>query len=186
MITLALLIGGQGTRLGGVDKASLMLPSGHTTSEEILSVFHSRVQAVFAVGRRDQITHPLSKTMPIVVDEHPDQGPLRGIATALREAQTPWVFVVGCDQVGLDADDLMLLTEHCTRGTMAIAWHSPAGPEPLCALYNRSLAGTATRLLESGERRARALLDGAHFVERAESIRNVNTADDLRRVTATS
>lgn len=182
MITLALLIGGHGTRLGGVDKASLVLPSGRTTSEEILGVFHSRVQAVFAVGRRDQIGHPLSKTMPIIVDESPDEGPLRGIATALSEAQTPWVFVVGCDQVGLDADDLMLLTEHCTRQTLAVAWHSPAGPEPLCALYHRSLHSVALRLLDSGERRARALLDGAHFVERAEPIGNINTAADETRL----
>jgi hypothetical protein len=38
---------------------------------------------------------------------------------------------------------------------------APAGPQPLAAAYRVELADTAERLLEAGERRARALLEHA-------------------------
>ncbi len=184
MISLALLIGGHGSRMGGIDKAGLVLPSGLTTSETLLATFRPFVDDVFAVGRADQRHHPLSRSVKIVVDTHPEEGPLRGIATALSFAPSAWVFVVACDLVGLTSHDLTSLARERTRARLAIAWLSPSGPEPLCALYHRALAGTANRLLAREERRARALLDDACLLRRPAALANLNTPDDAAKVTA--
>ncbi len=179
MTSLALLIGGRGRRLGGVDKTRIILPSGATTAETLLALFEPLVDDVFGVGRADQATHPLSRTIRLLAEEPDGQGPLRGVATALAASRTPWVFVVACDLVHVTADDLRLLMANRTRGCLAIAWRAPSGSEPLCALYHRALATTAQRLLARGERRAKALLDGARFLERATPIANLNTSDDV-------
>ena len=184
MISLALLIGGHGSRMGGVDKASLVLPSGLTTSETLLATFRPLVGDAFAVGRADQRDHPLSRSMRIVADTRPEEGPLGGIATALAAARSPWVFIVACDLVGLIPDDLACLARERARARLAVGWLSPSGPEPLCALYHRALAGTADRLLAHEERRARSLLESAHLVPRPTMLVNLNTPGEAAKVTA--
>ena len=173
-VTLALLIGGRGTRLGGVDKARIVRGSS-TLADTISGVFAPYVTRVITVGRAEQ--------NPTVIDSAPDEGPLRGIATALAYARTPWVFVVATDSVGLVAGDLTGLLVERTRGRCAIGWAAPHGPEPLCALYSRALLGTAERLLAGGERRAKALLKGEHLVPRPSAIANINTTADLASMT---
>jgi molybdopterin-guanine dinucleotide biosynthesis protein A len=169
-VTLALLIGGRGTRMGGVDKSKLVAGSS-TLADNIVATFCTYVADVITVGRAEQ--------NPTVVDSAADEGPLRGIATALAYARTPWVFVVATDTVGLATRDLTALLAARTRGRCAIGWRAPHGPEPLCALYSRVLARKAERLLAGGERRAKALLDGEYLVVRATAIANVNTLEDL-------
>ncbi len=179
MISLALLIGGRGTRLGGVDKAGVLLPSGLTTAQTLLATFRPLVDDAFAVGRADQSSHPLSRSIRVVADTEAGEGPLRGIATALAAARTPWVFTVACDLVGLVAADLTLLAAERARGRLAIGWRAPDGPEPLCALYHRELLHTAQALLARGERRARLLLEHACLLSRPSGLVNLNTPEDL-------
>jgi molybdopterin-guanine dinucleotide biosynthesis protein A len=178
LISLALLMGGHGRRLGGVDKASLVLPSGLTTAETLLATFRPFVDDAFAVGRADQTAHRLSRSIRVVSDSSPDEGPMRGIATALAVAPTPWVFVIACDLVGLTPEDFTLLAAERRRGRLAVAWVSPSGMEPLCALYHRELASTAHALLARGERRARELLRGGYLCRRATGLRNINLPGD--------
>ena len=177
-------MGGRGSRLGGVDKASIVLPRGLTAAEALLATFRPLVADAFAVGREDQVNHPLSRSMRVVTDAKPGEGPLRGIATALHATRTPWVFVVACDLVGLTAADLARLASERTRARLAIGWRSPSGLQPLCALYHRALGSGAERLLAQGERRARRLLEGAHLLTRADELVNLNTPEDASRVRA--
>ncbi|MEZ0314499.1 MAG: molybdenum cofactor guanylyltransferase [Myxococcota bacterium] len=180
MISLALLIGGHGRRLGGIDKAGLVLPSGLTTSETLLATFRPLVDDAFAVGRADQADHPLSRTLRIVTDSRPDEGPLRGIATALAVTRAPWVFVVACDLAGVATEDFTRLATERRRGRLAVAWVSPRGVEPLCAIYHRALGRIAEALLARGERRARALLCEGDLVSRVAGIGNINLPGDFR------
>lgn len=173
MITLALLIGGRGTRLGGVDKASLRVGSSGL-GENALAQFRHNVQDVMLVGRSDQQAHPLASQARFVIDTVADEGPLRGIATALANAETPWVFVFATDILGA-ADDLTQLWEARTRGDLAIAFRD----EPLCALYAKALQRTAENLLTSGERRASMMLHNARQLSRTAPLSNINTPADL-------
>lgn len=184
MIALALLIGGRGRRLGGVDKASLELEGGGTSGERLLATFAPLVQEMLLVGRDDQRDHPLSRSARFVADRAPDEGPLRAIATALHASRAPWVFVVGCDLTGLGPDDLTSLAKARGRGRLAIGFRSPAGMEPLCALYHRAMASIADGMLARGERRARALLEGGRLHHRDAAIGNINTPAELTALRA--
>ncbi len=159
--------------MGGVDKSRLVVGES-SLADTLVRVFAPLVAGVITVGRPEQ--------HPTVVDSALDQGPLRGIATALAYTRTPWVFVVAGDSLGLVASDLAGLLRERTRGRCVIAWDAPHGPEPLCALYSRAVLSRAERLLAGGERRAKALLVGEHLVPRSSSIANINTAEDLARV----
>ena len=129
------------------------------------------------VGRDDQQDHPLAGEARFVIDTVADEGPLRGIATALANAQTPWVFVFATDILGA-ADDLTTLWEARTRGDLAIAFDG----EPLCALYAKALQRTAEAHLTSGERKASAMLHHARILQRRAPLPNINTPADLSRV----
>jgi molybdopterin-guanine dinucleotide biosynthesis protein A len=93
----------------------------------------------------------------LVEDAREGEGPLLGIAVglgALRgRAEIAYVSAV----------DVPLLDPAFVRRVIAALGEAdaavPVGPEPLAAAYRVELADTAERLLEAGERRARALLE---------------------------
>jgi molybdopterin-guanine dinucleotide biosynthesis protein A len=122
-----------------------------------------------------------------VVDTRPDTGPLAGLEAALTAATHPLVVVVAADMPWVDAELLRRLLERLDEtDAHAVAVTTDRGPQPLLAAYRRDPAlAAATRLLDSGERRMRALLD-ALVVEVADApggtAMNVNEPADLAAV----
>lgn len=97
----------------------------------------------------------------IVPDHAPGLGPLSGLITALRAAEGLPVLVIAWDMPFVPG---LLLRALRRRGEAAAAsdlpLHGPAAiVEPLCAYYRPESLAVAERLLEKGERRARALYE---------------------------
>src|SRR5262245_53258314 len=78
-LTLAILAGGRGTRLGGLDKSRLVF-EGRTLLDRLLDL-KSLCADAFVV--RDDVV--------------PGRGAPGGVVTALLLAQTPFVLIVCCD-----------------------------------------------------------------------------------------
>lgn len=78
-LTLAILAGGKGTRLGGVDKSRLKL-AGRTL-----------------LDRLHDLKALCCRTLVITDDVVPGKGAPGGVVTALLQAKTPHVLVVCCD-----------------------------------------------------------------------------------------
>jgi molybdopterin-guanine dinucleotide biosynthesis protein A len=74
-----------------------------------------------------------------VADDEPGQGPLGGIATALRITACDWNLVVGCDMPYLTGPWLEFLLGAALRSPAeALLPESAHGrEEPLCAVYHR-------------------------------------------------
>jgi molybdopterin-guanine dinucleotide biosynthesis protein A len=117
-----------------------------------------------------------------VTDRRSDAGPLAGIEAGLLEASADQVLVVAGDLPWVEAGLLRSLVGGLA-GADAAAAVGDHGPEPLLAAYRRDPAlAAATRLLDAGERRARALLDELTVTTVADSggsTRNVNEPADL-------
>jgi molybdopterin-guanine dinucleotide biosynthesis protein A len=183
-----LLAGGRSSRMGR-DKAALTI--GRRTFVEAVADAARPLAAAIRVVGRDAATSGI----PAVADLRPGLGPLAGIETALAHARTQAALVLACDLPFVSTALLELLA-----GESAAAPDSIVVPEdaagwraPLCAIYPVSALGAASRLLDAGERRPRALLEAVpslvvpfdayrHLPGAPLLLRNVNTPEDYEGI----
>lgn len=89
-----------------------------------------------------------------IPDDHPGEGPLGGILTALRRSTGDVVVVLACDLPAIDGPTVAAVLAALGPDDDAAA---PAG-EPLCAAYRRSCLPGLERLFADGERSPRRAL----------------------------
>jgi molybdopterin-guanine dinucleotide biosynthesis protein A len=180
-VTLAVLAGGEGSRMG-VPKGSLLIGG-----EPILRYLVRRFEwpgptlLVTAPGRE----HPSGweSFSREVTDPIGGLGPLRGILTALETAGTQHVIVTPLDMPGLAASHLRwlalafdmrrssqrdLIGMMMFRETSQGAGSTPGGParriEPFPAAFHRDAAGPIRARLEAGRGSVHALADCPGFI----------------------
>ncbi len=132
----------------------------------------------------------LDSDVRIVSDLRPGCGPLGGIHTGLHYATSSHALVVACDMPFLSEPLLRHMVELSTHGYDVVIPRIGEFIEPLHAVYARTLLARAEKLIDAGERRVFALLDGAavHEIDSATirrfdpeqmSFFNLNTQTDL-------
>src|SRR5256885_2114372 len=92
---VAILAGGQGTRLGRVDKSQLRIGE-HTVLERQLAALRPYAERIFVVLAHDDARSQVAN-LEVVHDRLPGLGPLGGLEAALRHATGDHVLVLGCD-----------------------------------------------------------------------------------------
>ena len=150
MWTGAILAGGHARRLGGLNKAGLVLhPSGASILDRQLSRL-SRVvdQTIIIANDAEPFT---SAGVPVIADVV-DGGALGGLYTAVHSAQTDRTLVVACDMPFLSEALLAHLVEVGRTVDIAIP-RTARGYEPLCATYSRRSAPELRRLIDSQQLR---------------------------------
>ncbi|MGB6009426.1 molybdenum cofactor guanylyltransferase [Castellaniella sp.] len=122
-----------------------------------------------------------------VVPDAPDQqdcGPLAGVLAGLRQAQSPWLFVLPVDVVRWPADLLARLAAAARPDHPAYA-RTLDGPHPLCVLVHRRQQASLQAFVQSGGRQVQAWLRGrqARPVDFAgqDCLVNLNTPQDWGR-----
>jgi molybdopterin-guanine dinucleotide biosynthesis protein A len=106
------LAGGRATRLGGVDKADLVV-DGRTLLDRALDAMSGAARVV-VVGEVD--AHGA-----VVVQEEPRfAGPAAAIGAGLAEVGSPWVFLAACDQPHLAEAVDPLLEARAGDGVVAV------------------------------------------------------------------
>jgi molybdopterin-guanine dinucleotide biosynthesis protein A len=181
--SLVILAGGRSRRMGH-DKATL--PAGDGTLIEHLARRLAPVvdETIIAGGSVD----PPFEGARVVADHQPGLGPLAGMLGGFAAAKRRHVWVVACDlpdvEPALGGVLLALAGDY-----EAVVPRPDQEPEGACALYVRELAPRIERLLESGQRSIKSLLDCStvRYVASDElravdpelrSFRNVNTPAD--------
>src|SRR5438046_2103958 len=109
MTTAAILAGGGGRRLGGVDKALIEI-GGRPIIERQLAVLRPLFDEVLVVAG-DPARYARFGARP-VRDLSPGLGPLAGLEAALAAASSDAVVVVACDLPFLDAALVSLVRDH--------------------------------------------------------------------------
>jgi len=176
------LAGGQGRRMGGVDKglqplrgkpmAQWALERLAPQVDEILINCNQNLDAYARFGYR------------LVPDEIGGfAGPLAGLHASLKAATHPLVVTVPCDSPFLPSDLVSRLKEHLMEKDLAVA-KTGDQPHPVFSLVRRDVLGNLEAFLRSGGRKIDAWYASLATVEvsfddEADAFRNINTLEEL-------
>ena len=186
-ITGIILCGGRGRRLGGADKP-LQLWRGQTLAARLAKRLGPQVSALLISANRNLEAY--RQLAPVVTDElPPHQGPLAGIAAALRRCATPLALVCPGDAplVPLDLAERLgsaLEAHRADPGPQAAVVHDGVRRHPLHCLLRTEAIGSLDRYLASGRRSAHGWLDSMGAVDvqfngQEEAFRNFNSRQDF-------
>lgn len=194
-VTGLILAGGRGRRLGGRNKA-LLSAGGEPLIDRVSRALAPRTARLWISVGSPAMAHAAREwtSLPLIVDERDDQGPLAGLAAGLARAPG-WLLAVAVDMPHLGGAVLdLLLARAAERGAAcdAVAFRLGGLPEPLVALWGPPFAAALQRRLAAGQRKvADALLDPEYrvaWIDEAEvravdpelrAFDNINDADDV-------
>ncbi|AKG92183.1 Molybdopterin-guanine dinucleotide biosynthesis protein A [Geoglobus ahangari] len=189
-MNLAILVGGRGRRLGGIEKSQLRL-CGRKVIDILTEEFSSWNVVVVC---RDQEQKGLFEGVECVVDRVENFGPLAGIYSAL-EFFGDRVAVVATDMPFLREEvvgELFRSSEKINASVLMPYWRDGRF-EPLASVYSPELMPEIEKSFERNERKILAPVFRAErvFLYDVECLRkidknlisffNINTAEDLKR-----
>jgi len=184
--TIMILAGGNGARMGGVDKA--LLPWGERSLlDAIAAEAHSAAQEVLIVGG----VASCPNGAVVVEDVIPGCGPLGGLHAGLSAARFERCLAVACDMPFVTADVMRGLLR-LGEGYDAAVPRAADGLHPLLAAYSRACLPCIESQLRNGDRSMRSFFDRVSLRWiREEELRpfdpelrclfNINTWQDYQR-----
>ena len=182
--TIAVLAGGQSRRMG-VDKA--LLPFGEMSLlERTARAALGSGCSVLIVGRNQPAEWALAGVR-FVLDDAPEMGPLSGLDTALRYADTN-VLLVACDMPNLSVEALRWLRDAADARFLehGIVVINGEQIEPLFSLYTPACRPLIAHQMAGNQRRSlQALIEEGRFErlsappEIATALVNVNTPEEF-------
>ena len=186
-VTGVLLAGGKSRRMGE-DKRYLVVGE-QTLIERGLSVLRSIFRDVLVVIAQD--SPPLGVDAKVVRDLVPECGSLGGLYTGLRQAATPWIFVVGCDMPFLDQAVIAQFTNRRAGADIVMA-KLGTRLHPMHALYGKQCVPVLEQMVQARQLKIQALVSYSslrvQYVTEVDlltidpaghSFQNVNTPHDL-------
>lgn len=190
MFSAAILAGGDARRLGRIDKSALVVGTAPILDQQ-LSMLRGLTPHILIVTSDRGRVQAVPAGVRLVVDRVPHAGALGGLYTALEEAATDQVFVIGCDMPFVTAPFVSYVVEAGCDADVAVP-RDTRGRHPLCASYARRTAGHFRARIEAGALRVGDALDGLDvreigpdeltpFDRDGRLLLNVNTPDDYAR-----
>ncbi|MCC6177861.1 MAG: molybdenum cofactor guanylyltransferase [Chloroflexi bacterium] len=186
-LTTVILAGGRGSRLGGIDKASLEI-GGRTVLDHVLDVVAPLSDELLAVVNDTRLDG--SPHLRTVRDPDPHAGVLPALLAALDAARSPLCLLVACDMPFLQPDLLVELIR-LGQSVDVVMPRIEGQAQPMHAVYRREPCRQAiATALARGDRRMISFLDdvAVRYVDDDElrqvdpalrSFFNVNTPADL-------
>jgi molybdopterin-guanine dinucleotide biosynthesis protein A len=184
-ITLAVLAGGAGTRMGG-PKGSLTI-AGRPIMEYLLDRFAwpGPTMLVLAPG----LDRPIGaeRFTQVTYDPITGLGPLRGILTALENVATSHVIVATVDMPGINHEHLKWIARAAAACESAMCLRESNIIEPFPSLFRSSARSAIEGQIANNRRSVQGLLKLPGFVALATPAdwplgtwSNLNTPGDLR------
>jgi molybdopterin-guanine dinucleotide biosynthesis protein A len=183
-ITVAILAGGQGTRVDGQDKGMMVL-AGEPLISRVRERLRGQAGTLLISANRNADRYAQYGT--VVSDGISGfQGPLAGIAAALSACRSRWLLTAPVDSPRPPADLSRRLHAAALSGRSAAAVvHTGTRREPLFALYAASLTESAAEALRRDlpvwRWQDELGIVEVDFSAEAADFLNLNTADDFSR-----
>jgi molybdopterin molybdotransferase len=183
-ITGLILAGGQGRRMGGVDKG-LQMFRGKRLVDHVYARLAPQVGGIIINANQN---HDAYKTFGVrVVSDAIGNfaGPLAGLHAGLSVSRRPYLATVPCDSPFVPEDLVERLMARLNESGAAIAVATTGGrPEPVFCLVRRSVLESLTTFLKSGGRKvydwyASLPLVEVDFDDQAAAFSNINTREQL-------
>src|SRR5678816_2900970 len=182
-ITGVILAGGQGRRMGGVDKG-LQTLRGRPMIEWVLERLEPQVAEIVINANQNVPTYERYGHRVVADATGGFAGPLAGLHAGLNAAVHPLVVTVPCDSPFLPADLVSRLNSSLKDHDLAVA-KTGAQPHPVFALMKREVRASLGAFLSSGGRKIDAWYAALKVVEvafddEADAFRNINTLEELK------
>ena len=158
---VGIFAGGEGRRMGGIDKGSLQIPgSGESIVEHHAALAKTLGLPCVLLGARSAWSSRLPQYR-ILADEPSGVGPLGGLHALLQAAQEGPAIALACDMPYINAELLtMLCNEPHGPSIVAPKDHATGKWQPLFARYESRLVLPALRTaLAAGQRSFQALFE---------------------------
>jgi molybdopterin-guanine dinucleotide biosynthesis protein A len=144
-VSLAIIAGGQGSRLSGIPKG-LLVHEGRSILSRLLDL-QSLIPEVVLVS--NEPAHYSAYALPTVADVIPNRGAPGGVHAALARARSEWVLAVGCDMPFVTRSVAELVLSAIGDQVDIVAFEINGRLEPLLALYRSAIAGAWGSALSS-------------------------------------
>lgn len=148
-----ILAGGQGTRMGGVDKG-LQVWRGQALVSYPLHALEDICDSTLISCNRNLETYQ-TLAHAVVEDQAPDfQGPLSGLVSSLKEVSSEWLLVSPCDTPLVTKQDFQSLLEKAKSSPehKLFALMAVEKAHPLHALIHRSVFPGIVLAFNEGQR----------------------------------
>ena len=183
-ITGVVLAGGQGSRMGGVDKG-LQEFRGKPMVAHVLERLAPQVGTILVNANRNVDEYARFGHRVIADEIAGFAGPLAGFERGLAHATTPLVATVPCDSPFLPADLIARLHAGLdgSNAQLAVA-KTGEQAHPVFTLMRRDVHGSLRDFLASGQRKidrwyaSLAVVEVA-FDDQADAFMNINTREEL-------
>jgi molybdenum cofactor guanylyltransferase len=190
-VTGIVLAGGQGRRMGSVDKGFVEL-DGRPLVAHVIARLAPQVHALI-VNANQNAERYAAFGLPVVADAIGGfAGPLAGLHAGLSLATTPFVATSPCDSPFLPGDLVARLAAAFDAQSIDLAVSRTfLQPHPVFALARRSLLPHLAQFLEGGGRKidawyASLSVAEVAFDDEADAFRNINTPAELAASAATA
>lgn len=184
-ITGVILAGGQGRRMGGVDKGLREL-RGKPMIEWVLERFTPQVDEVLINANQNLDAYARFGHRVITDEISGYAGPLAGLQCALSAARHSLVATAPCDSPFLP-DDLVMRLDTALQARQAQIAVARTGnqPHPVFCLCRRDVLPHLTQFLAGGGRKidawyATLRVTEVAFDDEADAFSNINTLEELR------
>ena len=158
------LAGGKSARMG-TEKAALRI-GGETLLARVVRRLRLALPEVSIIGPSHLTA--LAPGTPVFPDEFPGLGPLGGLATALAQVSSQYIFLTGCDMPFVEPALVSAMAAYALRSPEVdvVALRTSRGIEPLHAVYGRACAPLVQeRIAATDERSMGALLERLRVTE---------------------
>lgn len=179
-VTVAILAGGRGRRMGGQDKG-LVEFAGRPLIEAVLDAIRPQADEIVINANRNQERYAAYGHRVIADDMTDYQGPLAGLAVVMQASDSDYVVTVPCDGPLL-ANDLVqrLLDARQADGADIAVAHDGERMQPVYAMVTRTLLDDLRVYLAGGDRKidlwyARHRVALADFSDARDTFANINT-----------
>jgi molybdopterin-guanine dinucleotide biosynthesis protein A len=181
-VTGIVLAGGQGRRMGGVDKG-LQLLHGKPMVEHVIARLAPQVGEILINANQNLDTYGRFGHRVVPDEIGGFAGPLAGLHAGLGAAKHPFALTVPCDSPFLPLNLYSRLKDELAANDLAVA-KTGDQPHPVFALVRTSVRKNLEDFLSGGGRKIDAWYSRLKVVEvafddDADAFRNINTREEL-------
>ena len=181
-VTGIVLAGGQGRRMGGVDKG-LQLLHGKPMVAQVLARLAPQVSEIIINANQNLQAYGGfgHRVVPDAIGGF--AGPLAGLHAGLSAASHPLVLTVPCDSPFLPPDLFSRLHKELRENDLAVA-KTGDQPHPVFAIVRTAVRNNLEEFLSGGGRKIDAWYSSLKVIEvpfddEADAFRNINTREEL-------
>lgn len=181
-----ILAGGEGRRLGGVDKG-LVNAQGRPLIEYVIDALDTEVDDILIIANRHHDSYA-SYGYQVIADEQPGfAGPLAGMLTGLKSAIEKYgpcqVIFAPVDAARLP-DNYVIRLQQAAMQQLAVSGNND-GLQPVCCLVGSDYLPSLQQAFDAGERSPAKWLKAqsaalADFSDDRDCIWSINTPDELQ------